>query len=111
MWLSSRPSNLSSSRRTSWQYAAILASWQVDSFMTWLMTSWETPLMSRRRMPNSMAIHRPLMSASYLATLFDEGKWRRTMYLMQTLRGDTKTNPALAPFFISDPSKYIVQYS
>ena len=33
------------------------------------------------------------------------------MYLMRTPRGDTKTYPALAPFFISDPSKYIVQYS
>ena len=35
----------------------------------------------------------------------------RTMYLMRTLRGKTKTSPASAPFFISDPSKYIVQYS
>ena len=33
------------------------------------------------------------------------------MYLMRTLRGDMKTNPTLAPFFISDLSKYIVQYS
>ena len=111
MRLSSRPSNLSSNRRTPWQYAAILPSWQLDSFMTWLMTSWELPLMSRHRMPHSMVIHRPLMSASYSATLFDEGKWSQTMYLMRTLRGDTKTSPTPAPFFISDPSKYIVHYS
>ena len=64
--------------------------------------------MSRRQMPNSMAMHRPLMSASYSATLLDEGKWRRTMYLMRTPRGDMKTSPASVPFFISDPSKYII---
>ena len=79
--------------------------------MTWLTTSWESPLTSRRRMPSSTAIHRPLMSASYSAILFDEGKWSRTMYLMRTTRGDMKTIPAPALFFISDPSKYIVQYS
>ena len=39
------------------------------------------------------------------------GKWMRTMYLMRTPRGETKTSPMPAPFFISDPSKYIVQYS
>jgi len=33
------------------------------------------------------------------------------MYLMHTLRGDTKTSPTPAPFFISDLSNYIVQYS
>ena len=33
------------------------------------------------------------------------------MYLMHTPRGDTKTSPTPVPFFISDPSKYIVQYS
>ena len=31
--------------------------------------------------------------------------------LMRTLRGKTKTSPKPTPFFISDPSKYIVQYS
>jgi hypothetical protein len=67
--------------------------------------------MLRHRMPNSMVIHRPLMSASYSTTLFDEGKWSRTMYLMRTPKGHTKTSPTPAPFFISDPSKYIVQYS
>ena len=65
---------MSSSHWTSWQYAAILVSWQLASFMTWSTTSYKLPLTSRRRMPSSMAIHRPLMSASYLATLFDEGK-------------------------------------
>ena len=34
MWLSSRPSNLSSRRRTSSLYASILGSWQLDSFIT-----------------------------------------------------------------------------
>ena len=67
--------------------------------------------MSRRRMPNSMVIRRPLMSASCSATLFHEGKWRRTMYLMWTPRGDTNTSPMPVPFFFSDPLKYIVQYS
>ena len=33
-----------------------------------------------------------------------------TMYLMRNPRGDMKTSPATAPFFISDPSMYIVQY-
>ena len=33
------------------------------------------------------------------------------MYLMQTPRGDMKTSPMPTPFFISDLSKYIVQYS
>ena len=35
----------------------------------------------------------------------------RTMHLMHTPRGETKTSTMLTPFFISDPSKYIVQYS
>jgi len=30
------------------------------------------------------------------------------MYLMRTPRGYMKTSPVLAPFFISDPSNYIV---
>ena len=33
------------------------------------------------------------------------------MFLMRTPRGETKTSHVPAPFFISDPSKYIVQYS
>ena len=49
-------------------------------------------------MPNSMAMHRPLMSVSYSATLLEEGKWMQTMYLMRTPRGETKTSPAPAPF-------------
>jgi len=55
-----------------------------------------------------MVMRMPLMSASYLAILLEEGKWRQTMYLMHTLRGETETSPMLAPFFISDPSKYII---
>ena len=43
MWLSSRPSNFSSRRRTALQYASILGSWQLDSFMTWSMMSLESP--------------------------------------------------------------------
>ena len=35
----------------------------------------------------------------------------RTMYLMRTPRGETKTSLALAPLFISNLSKYIIQYS
>ena len=35
----------------------------------------------------------------------------RTMYLMHSPRGEMKTSLALVPFFISDPSKYIIQYS
>ena len=49
--------------------------------------------MSRRRMPNSMVIRRPFMSASYSPTLFDEGKWSLTMYLMWTPRVDLPTAP------------------
>ena len=33
------------------------------------------------------------------------------MYLMCTPRGEKKTSPMPAHFFISDPSKYIIQYS
>jgi hypothetical protein len=51
------------------------------------------------------------MSASYFATLFETGKWIRIKYLRCTLRGETNTSLALAPVFINDPSKYIVQYS
>ena len=36
------------------------------------------------------------------------GKWMQTMYLMRTPRGEMKTSPASVPFFISDPSKYII---
>jgi hypothetical protein len=52
MWLSSRPSNLSSSSWTSWQYAAILALRELDSFITWSMNSYESPWTFSRRMPN-----------------------------------------------------------
>ena len=38
-WLSSRPSNLSSRWRTALQYASIFGSRQLDSFITWSMTS------------------------------------------------------------------------
>jgi hypothetical protein len=43
--------------------------------------------------------------ASYSAMLFDAGKWRRTAYLMCSPRGETKSRPALAPVFITDPLK------
>ena len=46
-----------------------------------------------------------------LGYIIGEGKWMRTMYLMRTPRGETKTSPMLVPFFINDPSKYIIQYS
>jgi hypothetical protein len=39
------------------------------------------------------------------AMLFDAGKWRRTAYLMCSPRGETKSRPAPAPVFITDPSK------
>ena len=72
------------------------------------MTSCESPQTSSYRMPNSMAMRMPLMSASYLAMLFETGKWKRIADLMRTPRGETKTSPTLAPFFISDLLKYIV---
>ena len=43
--------------------------------------------------------------------IVEEGKWMQTMYLMHTPRGEMKTSPMPVPFFISEPSKYIVQYS
>ena len=39
------------------------------------------------------------------------GEMDRTMYLMRTRRCKTRTSPVLMPFFISDPSKFNVQYS
>jgi hypothetical protein len=33
------------------------------------------------------------------------------MYLMRNPRGEAKTSPTPAPFFINEPSKCIVQYS
>jgi hypothetical protein len=62
-------------------------------------------------MPVSMAILRPRRRASYSAMLFDAGKWRRMAYFMCFLRGETKSRPAPAPVFITDPSKYRVQHS
>jgi hypothetical protein len=56
-------------------------------------------------MPVSMAILRPQRTASYSAMLFDVGKCRRTAYLMCSPRGETKSRPAPAPVFITDPSK------
>ena len=76
-WLSSRPSNLSSRRRTALQYASIFGSWQLDSFITRSMTSYESPRTSRRLMPSSMAMRRPLRSASYSTMLLDAGKCKR----------------------------------
>jgi hypothetical protein len=43
-------------------------------FMTWSITSCESPHTSRRFMPISMAILRPQSRASYSAMLFDAGK-------------------------------------
>jgi hypothetical protein len=62
-------------------------------------------------MPVSMAILRPQSRASYSAMLFDAGKWRRTAYRMFSPRGETKSRPAAAPVFITEPSKYRVQHS
>ena len=42
-WLSLSPSNLSSRRRTVLQYASIVSLWQLASFITWSMMSWESP--------------------------------------------------------------------
>jgi hypothetical protein len=53
-----------------------LRSRQWEFFMTWSMTSYESPRASRRRTPSSMAIRNPLTRASYSATLLDAGKWR-----------------------------------
>ena len=38
--------------------------------------------------------------------VIDQEYW--TMYLMRIPRGDTKTSPKPTPFFINDPSKYII---
>jgi hypothetical protein len=62
-------------------------------------------------MPISMAILRPHSRVSYSAMLFDAGKWRRTAYHMCSPRGETKSRPAHAPVFITEPSKYRVQHS
>jgi hypothetical protein len=56
------------------------------------------------------AILRPQSRASYSAMLFDAGKWRRIAYRMCSPRGDTKSRPAPAPVFITEPSKYRVQH-
>jgi hypothetical protein len=56
-------------------------------------------------MPVSMAILRPQRRASYAAMLFDAGKCRRAAYLMCSPRSETKSRPAPAPVFITDPSK------
>jgi hypothetical protein len=55
-------------------------------------------------MPVSMVILRPQRRASYSDMLFDAGKWRRTAYLMCSPKGETKSRPAPAPVFITDPS-------
>jgi hypothetical protein len=56
-------------------------------------------------MPVSMVILRPQRRALYSAMLFDEGKCRRTAYLMCSPRGEMKSRPAPAHVFITDPSK------
>jgi hypothetical protein len=48
---------------------------------------------------------------SYSAVLFDAEKCSRTKYSMRTLRGKMKTRPTLAPSFMIEPSKYMVQVS
>jgi hypothetical protein len=44
-------------------------------------------------------------------TLLVAKKWIQIIYLMHMLRGEMKTSLVPTPLFISDPSKYIVQYS
>jgi hypothetical protein len=97
MRLSSRPKNLSSRHRTSSQYTSILASWQLKFFITWLMTSWESPRTSRCLTPSSMAIRKPLTKASYSAMLLDAVKWRRMMYCRCIPRGEMKSSPVPIP--------------
>jgi hypothetical protein len=84
-----------------------LGLWQLDS-MTWSTMRYELALMSSHRIPSSMAMRSPLTSVSYSSMLLEARKWRHTMYFLCTPWGETKTNPAPAPFFISDPSKYII---
>jgi hypothetical protein len=57
---------------------SIFGSRQWEFFMTWSMTSCESPRASRRQTPSSMAMRNPLTRASYSATLLDAGKWRRS---------------------------------
>jgi hypothetical protein len=54
---------------------------------------------------------KPLTSASYSTTLLEAEKWIQIIYLMRTPREEMMMSPTLDPLFISDPSKYIVQYS
>ena len=108
IWLSSRPSNLSSSWQTSRWYAAILALWQLDSFMTWLMTSCESPWTSSHRMPNSMAMRKPLTSALYQPHYLKLGSGCELCTSCAPRGGKRITSPSAVPFFISDTSKYIV---
>ena len=110
-WLSSRPSNFFSRRWTALQYASILGSWQLDSFMTWSMMSLESPRTSSRLIPSSAAMWRPLTRASYYAALFEAGKWSRITYRILTLRGEMKRRPTPAPVFFRDRSKYKVLHS
>lgn len=51
------------------------------------------------------------MSNSYSTALFEAGKCKRIAYCISTPRGETKMRPTPAPLRISDPSKYMTQYS
>ena len=108
MWLSSRPRNLSSSLHTLLQYASIFRSWQLEAFITWSMTCHESPRTSRHHTLSSMEMRRPLLRASYSATLLVVAKWIWMMYRMWTPRGEMKSRPVPAPFFMRNPSMYIV---
>jgi hypothetical protein len=101
MWFSSRLSNLSSSRHTSLQYAAILGLLHSESFITCPTTSRESPQTLRHQMPSSTGMHKLFLRASYSTTLFKAWKWSRMVYRCCSPKGKIKKRPPPDPSFIS----------
>ena len=73
------------------------------------MTSLESLLSTTFSPPSARAILNPVSKASYSASLLVTGNLSWTPYLRTVFSGEVTTMPAPPPFWVDDPSVFIVQ--
>ena len=79
------------------------------SLVNCLNTNSESPLIFMFFAPSSSKISKPIIKASYSASLFEAVNYIRRIYFSLSPWGDVSMTPAPAPSFLLDPSKCIVQ--
>src|SRR6185312_10233783 len=75
------------------------------------MTTRESPQTSSRLMPRDTASRRRCSNASYLASLLETLNKIWNTYFNCSPLGEMNKTPAPPPSILSEPSKYITQYS